>query len=255
MVYPTMLSGIIVEVGADVTSRRNGDRVIANCDGVSTTSSRSAFQYYVLLSAADTTLLPAHIPLETGLVLPLACDTAAAGLFMPDQLGLATSKLSSTSPSTTTAPGPRAGSTLLVWGASSSVGCCAIQMARATGYSVLATSSARNHALCESLGAQRVFDYADLAVEDAIVQACVGRRVVGALDCICDGEGSLMPCARVLARALEQERQEVEVGQGRDGFMKISTVLAPPQGAVLPRGVGVTRCKCFLVLKTCLSSR
>ena len=212
IVYPTILgadvSGTIVELGADVTSRAIGDKVIANADGVSTTSARSAFQHYVQLRAADTTLLPAHVPLETGVVLPLACDTAAAGLFVPDQLSLSTFNLRPASPSTSTAPTSTAHATILIWGGSSSGGCCAIQMARAAGYSVFATSSVRNHVLCESLGADRVFDYSNAGVEDAVVLALRGRNVVGALDCIGDGEGSLLPCARILARVLKLEQEE-----------------------------------------------
>jgi len=262
IVYPTILgadvSGTIVELGADVTIRQIGDRVIANADGVSTSSARSAFQHYVQLRATDTTFLPAHVPLEAGVVLPLACDTTAAGLFVPDQLGLSTFNLSASGPPISTTTTPIANATLLIWGGSSSVACCAIQMARAAGYSVFTTSSARNHALCETMGAVRVFDYSDPGVEDAIVLACRDRRVVGALDCIGDCEGSLLPCARILARVLKleqeegQERDEKEEERGREcgggsgSVGRISTVLAPPPDVVLPRGVTATRRKCRL---------
>jgi len=103
--------------------------------------------------------------------------------------------------------------------------------------------------LCESLGAEGVFDYSDHGVEDAVVQALRGRRVVGALDCIGDGKGSLLPCARIFARVLAQ-RQEEEEGQGRENGSvgMISTVLAPPPDVVLPRGVTATRRKCFLFI-------
>ncbi|MEI8257917.1 MAG: NAD(P)-dependent alcohol dehydrogenase, partial [Deltaproteobacteria bacterium] len=55
-------------------------------------------------------------------------------------------------------PGP--GSTALIHGASGGVGTLAIQIAKALGARVVTTSSARNQALCRSLGADEALDYA-----------------------------------------------------------------------------------------------
>ncbi|KAI1338848.1 GroES-like protein [Xylariaceae sp. FL0016] len=61
---------------------------------------------------------------------------------------------------------------LLVWGATSSVGTLAVQLARSMGFVVYATASPQHHEYVKSLGATRVFDYRDAAgVEDAVVQA------------------------------------------------------------------------------------
>ncbi|KAF2768831.1 GroES-like protein [Teratosphaeria nubilosa] len=106
------------------------------------------------------------------------------------------------------------GSAVLIWGGSSSVGCCAIQLANAAGYEVYTTASRRNEALCKSIGAARVFDHSSPSVEKDIVEALGGKEVVGALDCIADGEKTIAACARILA----------EVG----GVKKVVAVLAPP---------------------------
>ncbi|KAA8494925.1 Trans-enoyl reductase ccsC [Porphyridium purpureum] len=78
--------------------------------------------------------------------------TAALGLF--HALGL---------PMQCKAPG----TSVLIWGASGSVGSWATQLARAAGYSVIAVCSARNFDYVKQLGAQHVVDY---GAPDAVAQ-------------------------------------------------------------------------------------
>ena len=66
------------------------------------------------------------------------------------------------------------GKTLLVWGGSSSVGCCVIQLAVASGLRVVATCSARNFELCRRLGASEVFDHKSETVVEDLIEA-LGR--------------------------------------------------------------------------------
>ncbi|CAK1367935.1 Zinc-binding alcohol dehydrogenase domain-containing protein cipB [Cercospora beticola] len=226
--YPTILgadlSGTVVEIGSEVSTRHVGDRVIANANGAQTGQpSRGGFQLYVRLDESNTTLLPVNVPFEAGAVLPLACDTAAAGLFVPEQLGLHTNALGGEATSSTAA-GP--GSVLLVWGGSSSVGCCAIQMAKAAGYEVYTTASKRNHDLVRSIGASKVFDHTQPDVESEITAALDGKTVIGAYDAIVDRERSFLPCAKILAKTT--------------GPRKIAAVLNPPN-VQLPEGVVAQR--------------
>ena len=228
--YPTILgadfSGTIVEVGSEVSTRKVGDRVIANANGAqSGQPARSAFQHFVQLDESNTTPIPQEISFAAGAVLPLACDTAAAGLFVPDQLGLHTDKLGEASGSTAPVPG----SVLLIWGGSSSVGCCCIQMAAAAGYEVFTTASKRNHDLCTSIGASKVFDHSHADVESEIVEALKGKTVIGVYDAIVDEQKSFLPSARILAK--------VSTGQ-----KKIAAVLNPPD-VELPEGVQAQRCE------------
>lgn len=61
---------------------------------------------------------------------------------------------------------------LLIWGASSSVGLSAIQLARASGiHPILVTASPKNHSLLLQLGATRCFDYRSPQVASEIKAA------------------------------------------------------------------------------------
>ena len=223
--YPTIigsdLAGTIVSVGSEVTLCKVGDRVMANAPGM------NAFQNFVALPESSITLVPENMSLKAAVVLPLACDTAMAGLFVQDQLGLSTTCLGDSESS------PRPSNwVLLVWGGSSSVGCCATQMAVAAGYEVYAVASTRNHTLCSLLGASRVFDYANDKVEDAIVRALEEKTVVGALDCISDSERTIPACARILAQT--------------NGQKKLVTVLAP-RDTVFTKDIEVRRRKLLCI--------
>jgi NADPH:quinone reductase-like Zn-dependent oxidoreductase len=71
----------------------------------------------------------------------------------------------------------------LVWGASSSLGAIALQMAKYMGYTVVATASSKNHDLIRSFGADAVFDYHDADVIDKI-RTFSGDKLTTALDAI-----------------------------------------------------------------------
>ncbi|KAK7517988.1 uncharacterized protein IWZ02DRAFT_307221 [Phyllosticta citriasiana] len=60
---------------------------------------------------------------------------------------------------------------VLVWGGASSIGSAAVQRAKAMGYSVHATASAKHHGYLKSLGATRVFDCKTAGVEQQILDA------------------------------------------------------------------------------------
>jgi NADPH:quinone reductase-like Zn-dependent oxidoreductase len=211
MILGADLAGTIVSVGHDVTRCKVGDRVIANAPGVSMGNpSMSAFQHFVVLHESSPIRIPDLVPFESAVVLPLACYTAMAGLFVPNHLGLSTAGLGDSS----VLP-PPSDSVLLIWGGSSSVGCCAIQMAHAAGYEVYTVASERNHALCLSIGATKVFDRNNDNLDQLIVDLLRDKIVVGALDCIVDGESTVNACARILAHA--------------GGCKKVMTVLIPPQ--------------------------
>ena len=201
--YPTILgadlAGVVVEAGAEC-SYKVSDRLITNSSGaLAGDITKSAFQHYAKISSGTATPVPDSIPLTDAVVLPLACDTAMAGLFMEDQLALSTAHL--LEPATA----PSSSEAILIWGGSSSVGCCAIQLARAAGYDIYTTASARNHGLVTSIGAAHVVDHACGDVEEALITALQGKTVVGALDCI-SSEQTVAACARVLAASTGPKR-------------------------------------------------
>lgn len=185
----TDVAGEVVEVGKGVTRFKIGDRVVGHAIGLDKRVNRASeggFQEYTVLRLDLTSAIPGSISYESACVLPLALSTAACGLFMKDHLAL---------PFPSTSPRP-SGKTILVWGGSTSVGCNAIQLARAVGCEVIATSSPKNHDYLRKLGATEVFDYnSPTAVRD-IQAAFKDRTTAGAISI---GTGSLRKCIDVLA--------------------------------------------------------
>jgi NADPH:quinone reductase-like Zn-dependent oxidoreductase len=127
--YPFVLgediAGEVVEVGNAVTRFNVGDRVLGHAVGTdkdSNSSAEGAFQAYTVVLARMASPIPRSMSYENAAVLPLALSTAACGLFQKDQLALHY-------PSATPTP---TGTTLLVWGGSTSVGSNAIQLAVVT---------------------------------------------------------------------------------------------------------------------------
>ena len=120
-----------------------------------------AFQLYSVAFTALTSKIPDSLSFKDASVLPLAISTASSGLHMKEFLHL---------PYPSTKPQPT-GKSILVFGASSSVGALAVQLAVASGVKVIATASAHNHDLVKSLGATEVFDHKDADAAAKIVSA------------------------------------------------------------------------------------
>lgn len=129
-----------------------------------------AFQLYTAVKAIVTSKIPAQTAFVDAVVLPSVISTAAVGLYRADFLALPP-------PSAPPQPLKKA---ILVWGGSSSVGATAVQLARASGVTVLATTSARNlDAVRSVVGADAVFDYRAGDVVESIVGAVVKLREEG----------------------------------------------------------------------------
>ena len=182
--YPAILgcdvAGEVVEVHptlADVY--RIGDRVIGAASGLNRkngTYCYSAFQEYVVLKSPSIAKIPKEVAYEDAAVLPLGINTAASCLFMDETLGLKAPSIDGTKASQ--------GKTLLVWGASSSIGSCGVQMATHAGYEVVGVASKRNHEMVKVLGASMCFDQSDPTLVDDVVTYLNGKEVVGAYDAI-----------------------------------------------------------------------
>lgn len=198
--YPAVLgtdvAGEVVAVGAGVGRLRVGDRVVGLATGQEkfrNAAAHGAFQRLVVLAADLVAPVPDAVPLTDAAVLPLALTTAAAGLFEPDQLGLA---LPQAEPVDQDA-------TVLVWGASTSVGNNAVQLAAAAGYRVVGTASPRNAERVRELGAAEVVDHHDPAAVDDLVRSLQGHRLAGT---VAIGSGSLARTVRVARRTQGSRR-------------------------------------------------
>ena len=198
--YPAILgcdvAGEVVEVHPSLADTYSiGDRVFgsASClqmkDG---TYCYSAFQEYVVLKLPSIAKIPKEVAYEDAAVLPLAINTATSCLFMDQTLGLNAPYLGDTK--------ANQGKTLLVWGASSSVGSCGVQMASHAGYEVVGVASKRNHEMVKSLGARVCFDQSDPALIGDIVNYLNGKEVVGAYDAIAN-DSTLNAMCEILDRS------------------------------------------------------
>lgn len=171
------VAGEVVEIGSKVTRFKAGNRVIAVARGSSQTvdnETQSAFQLYVVLVEHMVAKIPDNISYERASVLPLGLDTAACALFDPNHLNLDL-------PTPIKPKSNAKGQTLLIWGASSSVGLNAVQLAVSAGYEVFATCSPRNFSLLKRVGASRMFDYRSPTVVKDIIAAYVGKTTAGGL--------------------------------------------------------------------------
>ncbi|WZH38454.1 MAG: zinc-binding alcohol dehydrogenase family protein [Microbacterium enclense] len=185
------VAGEVIALGSSVTRFRVGERVF----GLATGTDRGrdplregAFQGATVLSERLTAATPAHLSDEEAAVFPLGLSTAACALFQPAHLGLPLPSASH--------PAAAAG-VVVVWGGSTSVGMNAIQLARAAGYDVVSTASARNADLVRSLGADTVVDHRSPTAVDDLVAAIGSRAVIGA---VALGAGSADACIDILAR-------------------------------------------------------
>ena len=182
--YPAILgcdvSGEVVEIHpslADVYAI--GDRVTGAARCMERKDGRfcySAFQEYVVLKLPYIAKIPKDVAYEDAAVFPLGINTAASCLFMDETLGLKAPSMDITEDTQS--------KTLLVWGASSSVGSCGVQMATQAGYKVVGVASKRNHDMIRSLGASMCFDQGDPTLIDNSVAYLSDKEVVGAFDAI-----------------------------------------------------------------------
>jgi len=119
-------AGVVDEVGGDAHAKV-GDRVFGFCTDGAAQAERAVLSHYAPV--------PASLGFADVAALPAAVETAARAL---DQLGVTD------------------GTTVLVNGASGSVGSAAVQLAVARGARVIGTASPRNHDLLRSFGAEAV---------------------------------------------------------------------------------------------------
>ncbi|GLZ30674.1 NADPH:quinone reductase [Lentzea sp. NBRC 105346] len=121
-------AGVVEAVGARVSDLKPGDEVFGEVDGT--------FAEYVCVPDNMVARKPANLTFEQAAALPLAGNTALAGL-----------------------RDLQAGQRVLINGASGGVGTMAVQLAKARGADVTGVCSTRNVDLVRSLGADHVIDY------------------------------------------------------------------------------------------------
>lgn len=192
--YPNVLGsdgcGVVTEVGSNVTKFKVGDRVTGFAAVLyNQKPDHGAWQTYTVLREIATVKIPDSISFEDGATIPMAFATSAIALYGNLEL-------------------PRPGSSiqqqvrgLLVWGAASSVGTAAINLAKFSGLKIFATASPTHHQYLKSLGAFAVFDYKDLDVISKITAAAesAGTPITLGIDTISEGNTSELSAQTLLA--------------------------------------------------------
>lgn len=164
--YPSIVGsdvgGIVISVGSSVPTGlfKPGTRVTAMATAFYSKGAPDfgALQERVIIPASNVCPIPDSMSFNEACILPLAVSTAWAGWYT---IGLPEEKIY----------GPSDKMGYLVWGAASSVGSAALQLAKLMGYTVYATASEKHHEYIKSLGASRVFDYKSPDAVAEIVKA------------------------------------------------------------------------------------
>ena len=144
-------AGHIVAMGANVEGLSPGDAVVAITGG--------AFATHVTVDIRTVTRLPAGLPLEAAVTVPVAFLTAYYGLVTCARL--------------------THGEWVLIHGGAGGVGLAALQVARWCGARVIATaSSVEKRDLAAALGAEHVFDARAHGFVDGVRQATGGDLAV-----------------------------------------------------------------------------
>ena len=188
--YPVVLGcdvcGEVQAVGDGVKRFQKGDRVAGFAGYLpSNDIDQGGFQEYTLVKSWAAAKIPDGMSYEEGAILPLSVATAGVGIF---------SDLQVSRPG-----GKRETGGFLVWGASSSVGSAAVQIATILGFAVVAVASKQHHKYLMSLGAMSCFDYKETEVVEKIVAATKihGSEIKLAYDAVSDN--STWPqCCKIL---------------------------------------------------------
>jgi NADPH:quinone reductase-like Zn-dependent oxidoreductase len=181
------VAGTVVKVGSGVTRFQPGDRVMGHSLALIKSARHGSFQNFVTCLETGVAKIPDSLSFADATVIPLGLSTAIVGLYQYLQL-----RQPSVTPAATAATGPR--ETVLIWGATSSVGSNAVQLALASGYHVLAVASTKSAAYVRGLAPAgredriALADYNDAAAVTAGALAARiradGGRFAGAYDCI-----------------------------------------------------------------------
>ncbi|KAF4335455.1 zinc-binding alcohol dehydrogenase domain protein [Fusarium beomiforme] len=215
--YPTVIgfdmSGLVSEVGENVPGFQPGDRVAAYSASAwkDCHPDYGPFQECCLIPWQHVVRLPDHdMSYNHAATLPVSVQVPLSAW---DMMGI---PRISEEPSTGDSQVDHAEKkeALLIWGASSSIGTMGVQTARlmcqdprSPFAAVYATSGQANHEYIRSLGADRMFDYKDAKVVEAIVSAAKDEGLVIRHCFLATGQLSL--CQAVLKTFIETDSTEI----------------------------------------------
>jgi NADPH:quinone reductase-like Zn-dependent oxidoreductase len=149
------VSGVVEQVGKNVTKYKTGDAVFA----FMSIRASGAYAEYAIVPAADACPKPAQLTHVEAAAIPLAAMTAWQAL-------VDTAKLEK-------------GQTVLIHGAAGGVGHFAVQIAKTRGAKVIATGSTKSQSFLKELGADVAIDYSTSKFEDIAKDVDVVLDTIG----------------------------------------------------------------------------
>lgn len=149
------VSGVVEQVGADVTHLAVGDAVYSRPD----ITRDGSYAEYIVVRASEVAAKPETLSHNQAAAVPLAGLTAWQALFDHAQL--------------------KRGERVLIHAGAGGVGSFAIQFAKWAGAHVIATASAGNEALVRKLGADEFVDYRSQRFEDVLSKVDVVLDTIG----------------------------------------------------------------------------
>jgi NADPH2:quinone reductase len=189
------VSGIIAEIGPDVSNLSVGQRVCALLAG-------GGYAEKVAVPAAQVMPIPEHVELDDAAALPEVACTVWSNVVMTAQL--------------------RDGEWLLVHGGASGIGTHAIQIARRLGARVAVTAgSPAKLSLCRALGAEVTIDYRD---EDFVPR--VAEATGSGADVILDIMGAAYLDRNLAALAPDGRLVIIGMQGGVKGELNIAALIA-----------------------------
>ncbi|KAG6835581.1 hypothetical protein H0H93_016815 [Arthromyces matolae] len=145
------ISGVVQEIGCDVSRFAVGDRVLFQGN---LTVDKGGFQEYTLVDEDLAAKIPLNISFEEAATIPATIPSGLVGLYLPKPHGVGL-----TPPFDAAGRGQYTGKSIVILGGSSSVGQNVIQLAKLSGFSnIVTTASLRNEAFLKSLGATHILD-------------------------------------------------------------------------------------------------
>jgi putative PIG3 family NAD(P)H quinone oxidoreductase len=195
--YPGLeCSGTVAAVGDGVEGWQVGDEVAALLSG-------GGYAEQVLVPAGQLFPRPPSIDLVTAAALPEVTATVWSNVFMLAAL--------------------QPGEVLLVHGGGSGIGTCAIQLAKATGATVIVTAgSAAKLAACAELGADVGINYREESFADRVREATAGAGA----DVILDNMGASYLGPNTDALAVNGRLVVIGMQGGTKGELDLGTLMA-----------------------------
>ncbi|KAL9022220.1 MAG: hypothetical protein Q9185_000620 [Variospora sp. 1 TL-2023] len=186
------LSGVVEEVGsACKTQVKKGDRIFAACNCANHNQLEDgAYAEYAMVKDGHLAKIPEGMGFEEAASMGAGVTTTGQALYQNLKLPWPTE------PAKTPFP-------ILIYGGSTASGTMAIQYAKLSGLTVLATASPQNFDLMRSYGADAVFDYHDQDC-GAKIRAYTNNALRHVLDCIAE-ESTLAIDAAALSSDSSQE--------------------------------------------------